>query len=197
MIHSVKGKLKQKTPSGIVVDVGGIALSVVVSAPTYDQMPEAGGEVEVLTYLNVREDVLELYGFYSQEELELFKMLIGITKIGPKLAIGILSGASPNEFKRRIVSGDVEALTALPGVGPKTAKRIIVELKEKFVTVEGLDQIVKGDDALTDEFSDALAALTALGFSRVEGFKVLTEMSRDGQLDGALEEIVKSALAKL
>lgn len=197
MIHSVKGKLKQKTPSGIVVDVGGIALSVVVSAPTYDQMPEAGGEVEVLTYLNVREDVLELYGFYSQEELELFKMLIGITKIGPKLAIGILSGASPNEFKRRIVSGDVEALTALPGVGPKTAKRIIVELKEKFVTVEGLDQIVKGDDALTDEFSDALAALTSLGFSRVEGFKVLTEMSRDGQLDGALEEIVKSALAKL
>lgn len=179
------------------IDVGGISLHIFVSVPTYDHMSEAGAEVEVITYLNVREDALELYGFYSQEELELFKMLIGITKIGPKLAIGILSGASPGEFKRRIIAGDVAALTALPGIGPKTAKRIIVELKEKFVTVEGLDEILKEDDALSDEFADALAALTALGFSRVQGFKVLTGMRKDGQLEGGLEEIVKSALTKL
>lgn len=197
MIHSVKGRLKQKTPSGIVVDVGGVSLHIIVSVPTYDHLPDAGAEVGVRTYLNVREDALELYGFYSQAELDLFKMLIGITKIGPKLAIGILSGASPDEFRRRIVAGDVAALTALPGIGPKTAKRIIVELKEKFVAVEGVDQILEGDDTLADEFADALAALTALGHSRAEGFRVLSELRRRGDLHGGLEEIVKSALARL
>ncbi|MFQ6673977.1 MAG: Holliday junction branch migration protein RuvA, partial [Fidelibacterota bacterium] len=134
MIHSVRGKLKEKAPTTLVIDIGGLALRMGIPMSTFDRLPHEGDEVQVLTYLNVREDALELYGFYSDDELSLFKMLIGITKIGPKLAIGILSGTTPEEFKRRIIAGDVGALTALPGIGQKTAKRIIIELKEKFVT---------------------------------------------------------------
>ena len=178
------------------IDVGGVFLKASVSLPTADHLPDVGEKVELRTYFNVREDALELYGFAGEDELSLFKMLIAISKIGPKLAMGILSGASPEEFKRRIVTGDVAALTALPGIGQKTAKRIIVELKEKLVeSVDAMD--LPSDGKLSDQFSDALSALTALGFNRVDGFIVLTKMQRENQLDGGTEEIVKTALKEL
>ena len=196
MIHSLRGKVKSKSATNVVVDVRGVAFYVVLSVPTADRLPKVGEEGEIRTYLNVREDAMELYGFGDEEELTLFKMLIGISKIGPKLAMGILSGASPDEFKRRIVAGDVAALTALPGIGSKTAKRIIVELKDKFV-VTGDDDVMTLDGEVPDQFADALATLTALGFHRSDGFRVLSDMQRKDQLSGDVEEIVKIALTKL
>ena len=196
MIHSIQGTLKAKHPAAVVIDVGGVFLKASVSLPTADHLPDVGEKVELRTYLNVREDALELYGFASEDGLALFKMLIAVSKIGPKLAMGILSGASPEEFKRRIVTGDVVALTALPGIGQKTAKRIIVELKEKLVeSVDAMD--LPSDGELPDQFSDALSALTALGFNRADGFRVLTKMQRENQLDEGTEEIVKTALKEL
>ena len=196
MIHSLRGKVKSKSTTEVVVDVSGVALYVVLSVPTADHLPKVGEEVEIRTYLNVREDAMELYGFGDEEELTLFKMLIGISKIGPKVAMGILSGTNPGEFKKRIVAGDVVALTALPGIGPKTAKRIIVELKDKFV-VTGDDDVMMLDGEVPDQFADALATLTALGFYRSDGFRVLSDMQRKDQLSGNVEEIVKIALTKL
>ena len=196
MIHSLRGKVKSKSTTEVVVDVSGVALYVVLSVPTADHLPKVGEEVEIRTYLNVREDAMELYGFEDEEELTLFKMLIGISKIGPKVAMGILSGTNPGEFKKRIVAGDVVALTALPGIGPKTAKRIIVELKDKFV-VTGDDDVMMLDGEVPDQFADALATLTALGFYRSDGFRVLSNMQRKDQLSGNVEEIVKIALTKL
>ena len=196
MIHSLRGKVKSKSATNVVVDVRGVAFYVVLSVPTADRLPKVGEEVEIRTYLKVREDAMELYGFGDEDELILFKMLIGISKIGPKLAMGILSGASPDEFKRRIVAGDVAALTALPGIGSKTAKRIIVELKDKFV-VTGDDDVMTLDGEVPDQFADALATLTALGFHRSDGFRVLSDMQRKDQLSGDVEEIVKIALTKL
>ena len=196
MIHSLRGKVKSKSTTEVVVDVSGVALYVVLSVPTADHLPKVGEEVEIRTYLNVREDAMELYGFGDEEELTLFKMLIGISKIGPKVAMGILSGTNPGEFKKRIVAGDVVALTALPGIGPKTAKRIIVELKDKFV-VTGDDDVMMLDGEVPDQFADALATLTALGFHRSDGFRVLSDMQRKDQLSGNVEEIVKIALTKL
>ena len=196
MIHSLRGKVKSKSATNVVVDVRGVAFYVVLSVPTADRLPKVGEEVEIRTYLKVREDAMELYGFGDEDELTLFKMLIGISKIGPKLAMGILSGASPDEFKRRIVAGDVAALTALPGIGSKTAKRIIVELKDKFV-VPGDDDVMTLDGEVPDQFADALATLTALGFHRSDGFRVLSDMQRKDQLSGDVEEIVKIALTKL
>ena len=196
MIHSLRGKVKSKSATNVVVDVRGVAFYVVLSVPTADRLPKVGEEVEIRTYLKVREDAMELYGFGDEDELTLFKMLIGISKIGPKLAMGILSGASPDEFKRRIVAGDMAALTALPGIGSKTAKRIIVELKDKFV-VTGDDDVMTLDGEVPDQFADALATLTALGFHRSDGFRVLSDMQRKDQLSGDVEEIVKIALTKL
>ena len=196
MIHSLRGKVKSKSATNVVVDVRGVAFYVVLSVPTADRLPKVGEEVEIRTYLKVREDAMELYGFGDEDELTLFKMLIGISKIGPKLAMGILSGASPDEFKRRIVAGDVASLTALPGIGSKTAKRIIVELKDKFV-VTGDDDVMTLDGEVPDQFADALATLTALGFYRSDGFRVLSDMQRKDQLSGDVEEIVKIALTKL
>ena len=196
MIHSLRGKVKSKSTTEVVVDVSGVALYVVLSVPTADHLPKVGEEVEIRTYLNIREDAMELYGFEDEEELTLFKMLIGISKIGPKVAMGILSGTNPGEFKKRIVAGDVAALTALPGIGPKTAKRIIVELKDKFV-VTGDDDVMMLDGEVPDQFADALATLTALGFRRSDGFRVLSDMQRKDQLSGNVEEIVKIALTKL
>ncbi len=196
MIHSLRGKVKSKSAAEVVVDVSGVAFYVVLSVPTCDHLTKVGEEVEIRTYLNVREDAMELYGFEDEEELTLFKMLIGISKIGPKVAMGILSGTNPGEFKKRIVAGDVAALTALPGIGPKTAKRIIVELKDKFV-VTGDDDVMMLDGEVPDQFADALATLTALGFYRSDGFRVLSDMQRKDQLSGNVEEIVKIALTKL
>ena len=196
MIHSLRGKVKSKSATEVVVDVSGVAFYVVLSVPTADHLPKVGEEVEIRTYLNVREDAMELYGFGDEEELTLFKMLIGISKIGPKVAMGILSGTNPGEFKKRIVAGDVAALTALPGIGPKTAKRIIVELKDKFV-VTGDDDVMMIDGEMPDQFADALATLTALGFHRSDGFRVLSNMQRKDELSGNVEEIVKIALTKL
>ncbi|MFQ6675447.1 MAG: Holliday junction branch migration protein RuvA [Fidelibacterota bacterium] len=195
MIRSIRGRLKEKTPTSVVLDVGGIAFSITIPIPTFDALPEMGQEAEVLTYLNVREDALELYGFHTEEELAMFRLLIGITKIGPKVAIGILSGTTPEEFRRRIVAGDVGALMALPGIGPKTAKRIIVELKEKFVTTE-IEELVELGEERSEEFDTALAALASMGYSRSEGFRVLMEMKRNGELKGDLEDIIKKALSR-
>jgi len=134
MIVSVRGKLVRKTPTAVIVEVGGISLSLAISVSTFDRLPDPGKEVSLKTYLNVREDALELYGFHSIEERGIFLLLIGISGIGPKMAINILSGTTADEFKNRIIAGDVGALTALPGIGPKTARRIIVELKKNSLS---------------------------------------------------------------
>ncbi len=179
----------------MVLDLGGLSFHITIPLPTYDKLPEVNQPVEILTYLNVREDALDLYGFLSKDELALFKMLIGVTKIGPKLAVGILSGATPDDFKRRIVSDDVDALTALPGIGPKTARRIIVELKEKFVPTD-FERMVGAAEEESDDFNDALSALSSLGIPRSRAFKILSRMRQDGEFKGNLESIVRMALSK-
>jgi len=196
LIHSIQGRLKEKTPTSIVVDVGGISFRIGIPLSTFDRLSEINHQVEVLTYLNVREDALDLYGFLTEDELSLFKMLIGITKIGPKLALGIISGTTPEDFKRRIIEDDVGALTTLPGIGTKTAKRIIVELKEKFIPTD-IEQIVGFRDQVTEEFDQALTALVSLGLSRGQGYRILSEMRQKGELEGGVERIIKVALSKV
>ena len=128
--------------------------------------------------------------------LELFKMLITISKIGPKLAMGIISGASPDEFKKRIITGDVASLKTIPGIGPKMAKRIIVELKERLV--ENVDDSdLPNDGDFPDHLTDAVSALTSLGFNRADAFRVLKKMQTEGKVSGKIEDVVKMALTEL
>ena len=196
MINSIQGTVKAKSATNVVIDIGGISLEITISVPTGNLLPDIGKRLDLRTYLNVREDALELYGFSGESELELFKMLIKISKIGPKLAMGIISGANPDEFKRRIITGDVAALKTIPGIGPKMAKRIIVELKERLVEQTD-DYDIPNDGGSPEYLMDAVGALTSLGFNRSDAFRVLKKMQKEGKVSGKIEDMVKMALAEL
>ena len=196
MINSIQGTVKAKSATNVVIDIGGISLEITISVPTGNLLPDIGKRLDLRTYLNVREDALELYGFSGESELELFKMLIKISKIGPKLAMGIISGASPDEFKRRIITGDVASLKTIPGIGPKMAKRIIVELKERLVEQTD-DYDIPNDGGAPEYLMDAVGALTSLGFNRSDAFRVLKKMQKEGKVSGKIEDMVKMALAEL
>ena len=133
MIERVKGLIEKKGSNSVILVVNGIGLEINMSINALESLPPIGKEIQILTFLNVREDLLELYGFGNRLERQTFLLLISISGIGPKLALTILSGISTDNLKNSIIAGDVPSLTRIPGVGSKTAKRIIIELKEKFI----------------------------------------------------------------
>ena len=198
MIDQIHGMILKKTPNYAVLETGGVGLKVLSTINTLEAMPAKGEKTLLLTYLHVRDDVLDLYGFQTSKERETFLQLIGISGIGPKLALTILSGISPDKLRNRVIEGDVAAMTAIPGVGAKTAKRIIVELKEKFTKAdndslgfEELDQTVSG------LYRDALNALTALGYKHKHSNQALDKIKQSGELKGELESVIKKALQHL
>ncbi len=196
MIDSIKGQLFHKDPSHVVLDMNGIRLNISITVATYNGLPDKGQNAELLTYLNVREDLMELYGFGNPDERNMFIMLNTISGIGPRSAMNILSGSNPAEFKKNIIAGDVKSLTVIPGIGAKTAKRIIVELKEKFVDQDddSLDFMASSDDGIA---GDAVIALMSLGYKRGQVNQAIRALEADGELDGSIETIIKKALTKL
>ena len=196
MIVSITGKLTKKTPNHIVVDLNGLGYFCNISANTYDDLPSEGEVASLLTFFNVTEHKHELYAFSEELERELFMMLIGVSGIGPKTAIGLLAAVSPNEFKRRLVAGEVGMLTALPGIGPKTARRIIVELKDKFVKLQSEDLPVEDAQDVSPVESEALQALETLGYKPVQINKILRDLTiENGEL--STQALIKLALNKL
>jgi len=198
LINSINGVLFSKSPSEAIIDIGGIRFKLHITLATYEVLPKKGDSVDILTHLHVKEDILNLYGFKDADEQELFFNLNLISGIGPRSAMNILSGTNPMEFKSRIIEGDVKSLTVIPGIGAKTAKRIIVELKEKFET----DVIDKNDLGLVDNgdnklIKDAANALQSLGYKSNQVNKILKDLELSGELSGGLEEIIRKALAKI
>ena len=196
MIYQVNGNLITKHKDFVVIEVSGIGLKITCTANTINTI-SLKQKILLHTYLQVREDALDLYGFYSTLEREVFLLLIGISGIGPKLAITILSGILPDELKDKIISGDIASLTSIPGVGTKTAKRIIVELKDKFTKIE------KGSLGFSDKlnsklYDDALNALVSLGYSSQQSKQVLDHIA-NGKDDNKqnIETIIKTALKRL
>lgn len=198
MIDSIQGELKHKDPARVILDVSGIRFRLSISISTFEKLPEKGSTVSLLTYLHVREDILDLYAFQTEAERGLFLKLITISGIGPRSAMNILSGTNPEEFKKRIIAGDVKSLTIIPGIGPKTAKRIIVELKEQFAEVSdeetGLEFVSSAQMALVD---DITIALMSLGYKRFQINRTIKLLEKDGELTGGLEQIIKKALSKM
>lgn len=198
MIDSISGKLMKKSPAFAVIDVNGIRLKIHVSLSTYERLPEAGTNAQLLTYLHVREDILDLYGFSHEDQRDVFLLLIGISGIGPRSAMGILSGATIDEFKKRIIAGDVKSLTIIPGIGSKTAKRIIIELKEKFVTDKDEDiSTLMGSGDVPTEMLDAVDALIALGYKRSQALAAMKKLEKKGDLTGSVELLIKKALSHM
>ena len=198
MIDQIHGIILKKTPNYAVLETGGVGLKVLSTINTLEAMPAKGKKTLLLTYLHVRDDVLDLYGFQTSRERETFLQLIGISGIGPKLALTILSGISPDKLRNRVIEGDVAAMTAVPGVGAKTAKRIIVELKEKFTKADndslGFEEL---DQTISDLYRDALNALTALGYKHKHSNHALDKIKQSGELKGELESVIKKALQHL
>ena len=198
MIDSIKGTLVQKNPTSVIIDVGGIRLGIPITLATFEKIPDQNQPVELLTYLHVREDIMELYGFYDDHERDVFMQLNSISGIGPRSAMNILSGTDPIEFKKKIIDSDVASLTSIPGIGTKTAKRIIVELKDKFTdqgTGSDLDFLLVSDDK--DKIDDVTKVLISLGYKRSAINQVIKKLvSKDG-LDENIEDIIKRALKLL
>ena len=195
MIVSIRGKLTRKMPDEIVIETGGLGYVCFISNNTYDKLPKLGEEVALLTYFQVTENNQQLFAFGENTERELFMMLIGVSGIGPKTAIVLLSAVSPDEFKRRLIASEVTMLTALPGIGPKTARRIIVELKDKFVKLSK-DELPKEESDIAPEVSDAYDALLALGFQMKDIRNSITTVQNQGE-KLSTEELIKLALAEL
>ena len=198
MIENIKGIVEKKTPAYVVMNAKGIGIKISMSINGLEAVPPKGNDAVILTYLHVREDMLDLYGFATERERHTFMQLINISGIGPKLALTILSGINPDKLKDRVVAGDVASLTSVRGVGAKTAKRIIVELTEKFVKMDedslGFEEEDTGESIL---FRDALNALISLGYKSRYARKVLQDLDKNGELRGELESVIKKALSQL
>jgi Holliday junction DNA helicase RuvA len=191
MITSLRGKLDSLTADGAVIDVGGVGFRVFMPTGAIASLGTPGKDVKVFTHMHVREDNIALYGFAAAEELWLFETLIGVTGLGPKLSLAILSALSPEQVTAAIATGNADMLDMVPGVGKKVAGRIILELKEKI----GAGWAAAPATKAAQENSDVLAALTSLGYSAAEAVKAVGALPADSDL--ALEDKIKLALQYL
>ena len=194
MIVQINGNIISKKPDEVIIDVNGLGYACYISNNTYDKLGDIGSKISLFTYFHVSENNQQLFAFSSNMERDLFLMLIGVSGIGPKTAIVLLSAVTPNEFKRRLIAGEVGMLTALPGIGPKTARRIIVELKDKFVNICNYD-LPKEELDTAPEINDAYDALLALGFQMNDIRTVINKIT--GNKSKSTEKIIKEALVEL
>lgn len=192
MIALLRGTLRQRMPFTLVIEAGGVGYEILVTQQAYDNVPEIGIECEIWTRLIVREDSMTLFGFASIQERALFDLLIAISGIGPKTAIGILSGVGEEPLREAIRASDVHRLIGIPGIGRKTAERLIVELRDKLLK----EEILSPESTPSNKIrSDALQALLALGYQRPAAEKAIRDVLRD-QPDAAkqVDTLIKIAL---
>lgn len=196
MFAYIKGILDTKTNSYIVVETGGVGYKIFMSLKSMETLGEIGTTVKIYTHYYVREDNISLYGFTSNEELRMFELLLSVSGIGAKSAIAMLSEISPSSFALAVISNDVSKLVKIPGIGKKTAARIVLELKDKLKTEEAITQTEEVEVAIKEDnkASEVIAALQVLGYSRKEIDKVLEKIEVDTM---ELEEAIKKALKLL
>ncbi|MGB2869289.1 MAG: Holliday junction branch migration protein RuvA [Bacteroidota bacterium] len=194
MIASLTGLLKAKNPTEILLDVNGVGYALSIPLSTFEKLGNVNTPTFIYTYLHVREDTMQLFGFATEQERSLFKLLISVSGIGPKIAQGILSGISASQLNEHISSGNVSALTSIPNVGKKTAERLIVELRDK------VGKITLGTNTAPESRSDAvrgeaLLALTSLGYQRSSAEKAIQmALSETPGSELSVEELIKRAL---
>jgi Holliday junction DNA helicase RuvA len=199
MISFLRGTVVEVLPMRLIIEAGGVGYDVHIPLSTYDKLPAPGAQAKVLTHLQVREDAHVLYGFATPEERDLFLLLVNnVSGIGPKLALAVLNGASPLQFRGLVVAGDIAALSRIKGVGKKTAERIVVELRDK-VGVSAAWEAASAANALPPEeqhVNDAVLALISLGYKQAEAHKTVRAI-REKQPKATVEELVKEALKTL
>ena len=196
MISYIKGNLEIKNLDSIVIDVGGIGYKIFMSGNSINRVGEIGNTVKVHTYMRVREDDISLYGFCTNEELRMFEQLLGVSGVGAKSALTILSNISPSSFALAIISGDVNTLKSLPGIGAKSAQRMILELKDKMKTQDAIETefIPTKIIAKNDKTKDAIEALQVLGYARKDIEIAISHIKTENL---TVEEIIKQGLKYL
>ena len=203
MIGYIKGRLEEVMDGAIIVDNNGIGYEIFVPASVIGSLPSKGNEVKIYTYMNVREDLLQLFGFMTRDDLEVFKMLITVSGIGPKGALGILGVMSADDVRFAVMSEDAKTISKAPGIGAKTARKLIIELKDKLNFKDVIEGALdRGENAAANSsasadkqiISDAVEALTALGYSASDAMKAvrMVEMTDDMTVEMLLKLSLKN-----
>ena len=198
MITFLNGKLAEKQPTRVVLDVAGVGYEVFIPLSSYDRLPPVDAACRILVYDCIREDDHLLFGFMTEPERQLFLMLVSVTGIGPKIAMSALSGMTVREIKAAIVEGDVKRLSSVNGIGKKTAERMVVELRDRISKGEAMEAVAGTPQAAPDDTSarDAVLALSALGFQpNVARDRVVAALKQPGAASLSVEALVKKALA--
>jgi Holliday junction DNA helicase RuvA len=195
VIAHISGTLVQKIPGEAIVEVGGVGYQIFIPLNVFYRLPEIGASVSLQIYTHVREDALQLFGFQDLAEKQLFLLLLGVSGIGPKLAVNILSGIAAIELSRALKEGDQVRLVAIPGVGRKLAERMIVELKDKFATFAPAGPENAKTDGGSQLLLDAVSALVNLGYKRPEAEKMVREVLKRGER--SLENLLKETLRRM
>ena len=201
MIARIEGKLVYKSTNRLIVDVNGVGYQVYVPLSTYYALPETGEILQLRIVTIVREDAFKLFGFLTKEEQEMFEYLISVSKIGPKVGLNTLSGMSANELKEAILHGDIEKISSIPGIGKKTAERLVLELKEKVgkIVLDTSSIVDSADPSTKNALKDALSALINLGYKKPSAEtalkKVTTVLKNNDNEDSlSVETLIKGAL---
>lgn len=201
MYAYIKGELAEKNIDHIVVEAGGIGYLIYVPAQSIDYLPDEGDQIKVYTYLYIREDAMVLYGFLTKDDLEIFKMLITVSGIGPKGGLGILSTLSADDLRFAILSGDSKTISKAPGIGAKTAQRVIIDLKDKMSLEEAFEKKLENNAGGVQKTlnsstkNDAVLALSALGYSSAESLKAVSKVDITDDMD--VEDVLKLALKNM
>lgn len=200
MIGYIRGSIEEIEEWGLVIDRGGIGFRIFMPGALLAQQVRIGDEVKIFTYLHVKEDAMQLYGFFTKDDLEVFKLLLNVNGIGPKAALGVLSGLTADELRFAVLSDDAATIAKAPGIGKKTAQKLILELKDKFSLEEAFESKLshvqeKSAGSMQDGTSEAVQALVALGYSNTEALQAVRKVEGSGEMD--TEEILKAALKHL
>ncbi len=197
MIAHLRGQVFSKSPNAVVIDCGGVGYELAISVTTYTELGEPGGAAALHVHTHVREDALLLFGFHELTEKRLFEKLLTISGIGPKLAITVLSGIAADRLITAIRSGDYATLTKIPGIGKKTAERVVLELKDKLDDLAGpaSPSAAPAQPSLSAIAEDVLSALTNLGYPRPVALKAIEAASKNAEVSGDFERLFRSAIA--
>lgn len=202
MISFIRGNIADVTENSVIVEAGNIGYEIFMTSSAMEQASRMKQEVKIHTYFHVREDAMQLYGFLNKDDLQMFRLLLGVNGIGPKAALGVMSGLSADELRFAVLSDDVKTISKAPGIGRKTAQKMILELKDKLKLEEAFEKKMEheqesavGGEALRDGRQEAVEALTALGYSSTDALRAVRKVTDVDPED--VEGILKAALKHL
>ena len=196
MIDSIHGIIEKKEPTNLFIKLNGFVFNISICIRDYEKLPSVGKKTDVLTYLNVRENLMELYGFLSKDRRDLFIQLISVSGIGPRTAINLLSNVSVQNFKENIITEDIKSLSLIPGIGPKTAKRIVVEIKEK-ITTDSSSKRALDTSKINFNVDDIYTALSSLGYKKSQIDKSIKKLNESNSFKGNIEDVIKKILSTI